>query len=101
MTLDQLREMYNEAVETIRYLELCISVERQQSDEWECAYQQVADMLYGRNCAYGRGAWPRPYQEASMTRSLANGRQQMRAVQRQIEWAVTQYPKDLENHSHN
>lgn len=43
----QLREMYNDAVETIRYLELCLSEERQFCDEWECAYQQVADMLYG------------------------------------------------------
>lgn len=47
MPLDRLLEMYNEAVETIRYLELRLSEERQQSDEWEYAYQQVADMLYG------------------------------------------------------
>ena len=47
MPLDRLLEMYNEAVETIRYLELRLSEERQQSDDWEYAYQQVADMLYG------------------------------------------------------
>lgn len=45
--LDRLREMYNDAVETIRYLELCLSEERQFSNEWEYAYQQAADALYG------------------------------------------------------
>lgn len=47
MPLDQLREMYNDVVETIRYLELRLSEERKLCDEWEYAYQQVADMLYG------------------------------------------------------
>ena len=45
--LDQLRAMYNNAVEMIQYWERCLSEERQLCDKWEYAYQRVADMLYG------------------------------------------------------